>query len=274
MPSRWLVSVCLIPALFGCVSLTYYEALREAYERSEARTQVVQNELARTAAELARVERDLAQLKTDASSRGSGAEARLLKENAELLSRMESMRSTLNATQQDTALLRRQLDTAKSALAAKDEEMGKALRALEASLKEEIAGGSGSVKRVDNTVTVMLVERILYDSGSAEITTEGLKVLRRVAEALKASPRTDIRVEGHTDDVPIRSEPPPRFSTNFELSVARAVGVVRYLKEVAGVRASRLSAMGFAGTRPLVSNVNDEARSRNRRVEIIVTPQR
>ena len=88
------------------------------------------------------------------------------------------------------------------------------------------------------------------------------------------NPKTDVRVEGHTDDVPIRSEPPPRFSSNFELSFARALGVVKYLKESDDAKPSRFSARGLADTRPVVANFNDDARARNRRVEIIVTPSR
>lgn len=152
--------------------------------------------------------------------------------------------------------------------------MRKALHDLQASLQEEIAKGNSSVKGDGDSVSVMLAERILYDSGSADIKPDGVKVLKRIAGALHTTPNMYVRVEGHTDDVRIRSEPAPRFLTNFELSFARAIGVVKYLKELDGVKPSRFSAMGLADTRPLVANTNDDARARNRRVEIIVTPSR
>jgi chemotaxis protein MotB len=204
----------LLFTLPACVSLDYYDALREAYERSEHRNDAIKAE-----------------------------------------------RSSLG----------RQLDGARLSLAAKDEELDKAHRALAATLQEEIAKGSSTVQRKEHSVNVILAERILYDSGSAEIKSDGTKVLKRIAEALRHSPDTDIRVEGHTDDVPIRTEPRPRFSSNFELSFARAVAVVRYLKEVAKVKPARLSALGLADTRPVLANGSEDARSRNRRVEIIVT---
>ena len=77
----------------------------------------------------------------------------------------------------------------RTTLAAKDEQMRKALHDLEASLKEEIAKGTSSVRGDAHSVNVVLAERILYDSGSAEIKPGGLKVLRRIAEALRVSLR-------------------------------------------------------------------------------------
>jgi chemotaxis protein MotB len=226
-----LLWTCLLFTLPACVSLDYYDALREAYERSENRNDAIKADKAAT------------------SSLGS---------------QLESARLSLAAKNEE-------LEAARLSLAAKNEELDKAHRALGATLHEEIAKGSSSVQRTEHSVHVILAERILYDSGSAEIKPDGMKLLKRIAEALRSSPDTDIRVEGHTDDVPIRTEPRPRFSSNFELSIARAVAVVRYLNEVAQVDPARLSAMGLADTRPVLPNGSENARSRNRRVEIIVT---
>lgn len=262
MGVRWLWLLAVVASLAGCVSLNYYEALREAYEKSEMRNEAAKNELNKTRAEIAQLQQQLA------GRAGQDAE------RPGLLKKLEAMQAQLAAEQEEKARLGRRLDDVKAALAAKDEEMGRALQALKSSLREEIDKGSSTVRREQNTVSVMLAERILYDSGSADITPQGIKVLKRIGEALRTTPNTDIRVEGHTDDVPIRTDPPPRFASNFELSYARAVGVARYFQEVTGVGPSRLSAMGLASTRPLVPNVNDEGRARNRRVEIIVMPAR
>jgi chemotaxis protein MotB len=261
--------MCIVATLGGCVSLSYYESLREAYEKSETRNEALKHDANRLRAELAQVQKQLA----DRVAVGK-AEPDLVREKAEILKRLETTLGQLSAGEQEKARLAQRLEETKTALAAKEQEMNQALRALKSSLSEEIAKGSSTVQRQENTVNVMLAERILYESGSAHITPAGKKVLQRIAEALRASPNTDIRVEGHTDDVPIRTDPPPRFSSNFELSFARAVGVARYFNEVAEVKPSRLSAMGLASTRPLVENVDDEARARNRRVEIIVMPSR
>jgi chemotaxis protein MotB len=255
--------------------LDYYEALREAYEKAEARSVAAKTELSRTQAELAQVEKVLTEMKlVDSAKPVNGAELSF-KEKADLLTRrLEAQQAELRVRDEQRASLDKQLFTAKATLSAKDEEMRKALHDLEASLKEEIAKGQSSVRGDRHSVNVVLAERILYDSGSAAIKPEGVKVLKHIAEALRNNPATQVRVEGHTDDVPIRTAPPPRFSTNFELSFARAVGVVKSLKEMDGLKPWRLSAMGLADTRPLLSNIDDNARARNRRVEIIVTPSR
>ena len=275
MSHRWYLAVCLLPTLWGCVSLNYYEALREAYEKAEARSLAAKTELSRTQAELAEVEKALTEKKVADSARPVNGAELSFKEKADLLTRrVEAQQAELRTRDEQKANLNKQLDAARVTLSAKDEEMRKALHDLEASLKEEIARGHSSVRGDRHSVSVVLAERILYDSGSAAIKPQGVKVLKHIAEALRKNPSTQVRVEGHTDDVPIREAPPPRFSTNFELSFARALGVVNSLKEMDAVKPWRVSAMGLADTRPLLANIDDDARARNRRVEIIVTPSR
>jgi chemotaxis protein MotB len=254
--------------LLGCVSLDYYEALREAYEKAQGRSLAARSELTQ-------LQKEVAEMKFGDGAMPVADGDLSAQENGELLARrLEAIQSQLRTKEEEREILDRQLEEARTSLTAKDQQMKTALQDLKASLKEEIDKGSGSVAGNEHAVSVMLAERILYDSGSAEIRPEGLKVLKRISDALRGSPATYIRVEGHTDDVRIRSQPPPRFLTNFELSYARAIGVVKYLKELNGVDPWRLSAMGLAGTRPLVPNTNDDVRARNRRVEIVVTPSR
>ena len=273
MSHRWLLAICLFPTLWGCVSLNYYEALREAYEKAEARSLAAKNDLVKTQTELAQVQKDLAEAKLADSSTQVNSGELGFKEKADLLTRrLESQQAELRVGNEQRASLDKQLDTAKATLSAKDEEMRKALHDLERNLKDEIIQGSSTVKGDRNSVNVVLEERILYDSGSAAIKPQGLKVLRQIAEALRNSPATYVRVEGHTDNVPIRTAPPPRFGSNFELSFARAIGVVNSLRQLDGVKPWRFSAMGLADTHPLLANIDDNARAHNRRVEIIVTP--
>ena len=275
MSYRWLVAVCLFPTLVGCVSLNYYEALREAYEKAEARSLAAKSELRKTQAELVQAQKALAAVDVVDISKPVDSGELGFKEKADLLARrLESQQAELQVRDEQKASLDKQLDTAKATLSAKDEEMRKALEDLEKSLKNEIAQGNGSVKGDRNSVSVVLEERILYDSGSAAIKPRGLKVLKQIAEALRNSPAAYVRVEGHTDNVPIRAAPPPRFGSNFELSFARAIGVVNSLRQLDGVKPWRFSAMGLADTHPLLANIDDNARAHNRRVEIIVTPSR
>ncbi len=104
----------------------------------------------------------------------------------------------------------------------------------------------------------------LFDSGRAELKPNSLTILDAVSAELRLQPN-DIRVDGHTDSTPIDS---PRYPTNWELSVARALAVTRYLTESDGLPSGRLMAAGFGEYRPLVPNDTREHRAMNRRVEI------
>jgi chemotaxis protein MotB len=253
-----------VQALWGCVSLNQYGALREAYDKLESENQAGKKDLGKVSSELKRAQQDLAALKQ--------ASEELARQAKDHETQAKNLEAGLQQATQENAELAKQLEAAKAALASKEDEMGKTVRSLESALQEEIAKGSSAVKRGENSISVEIADRVLYESGSADITSDGLNVLKRVGEALKGSADKDIRVEGHTDDVPIRTEPPPRFPSNWDLSVARAVGVVKYLEEKAGMNPARLSAVGYGPNRPAVPNENDEARARNRRVEIILTP--
>lgn len=113
---------------------------------------------------------------------------------------------------------------------------------------------------------VRVSSRLLFASGAAEIHIEGLDLLLWLADTLRDSPYL-LEVEGHTDSSPISTI---RFSSNWELSIERAVNVVRFLEETGRIPGARLSAAGYADLRPLFSNDTAEGRVKNRRVEIIL----
>jgi len=113
-------------------------------------------------------------------------------------------------------------------------------------------------------VVIRLSGSYLFDSGRAELKPNSFGVLDAIASEIKLQ-ANDIRVDGHTDSTPIDS---PRYPTNWELSVARALAVTRYLTESDGVPSGRLMAAGFGEFRPLMPNDTREHRAMNRRVEI------
>src|SRR5438552_3574958 len=113
-------------------------------------------------------------------------------------------------------------------------------------------------------VVIRLSGSYLFDSGRAELKPNSLSILDTVSAELRLQ-ANDIRVDGHTDSTPIDS---PRYPTNWELSVARALAVTRYLTETDGVPSGRLMAAGFGEFRPLMPNDTREHRAMNRRVEI------
>jgi chemotaxis protein MotB len=132
-------------------------------------------------------------------------------------------------------------------------------------LSDEIARGRVALLSADDGLVVSLPESASFASGSAELNEEAKAVLERLSAVLAASSRL-VRVEGHTDDVPITS---PRFSSNWELSTARASAVVALLIDQ-GVAPARLSAAGYGQFHPRLPNDSEEARAVNRRVDVVL----
>jgi chemotaxis protein MotB len=115
-------------------------------------------------------------------------------------------------------------------------------------------------------IHMTFTDAFLFAPGSAEIQPQGQPMLHEIGRVIRQMPY-DVRVEGHTDNLPIRTW---RFPSNWELSTARAVNVVKYLIESENVDPRRLSAVGYGDSKPLVSNDNAEQRAQNRRVEIVL----
>jgi chemotaxis protein MotB len=116
-----------------------------------------------------------------------------------------------------------------------------------------------------------LANFLRYDSGEAAIKPEGYQVLDQLIEHLQTSGDSRlIRVEGHTDNVEIGPSLKSRYPNNWELSKARANGVVRYLVEKGGLDSARLSAVGYGDSRPAATNGIEEGRTKNRRVELLL----
>jgi len=109
-------------------------------------------------------------------------------------------------------------------------------------------------------------DQVLFDFGSATINPAGFVFLDKIADTLDKIPYA-MRVEGHTDNVPIQTR---RFPSNWELSVARAVNVVKYFAEVSNIDPNRLSAVGYGESRPVAANDTASNRVKNRRVEILL----
>src|SRR5881628_162632 len=139
-------------------------------------------------------------------------------------------------------------------------------------LQGEISKGQIKVTQIRDKLSVQLVEKILFDSGRAEIKPEGKEVLTKVGNVLLAVKDKQIRIEGYTDAVPIGGALRQQFPTNWELSTQRAATVLRFLQEKVGVEGKYLSAVGYGSFRPVASNDTPEGRAENRRIEISLTP--
>jgi len=142
-------------------------------------------------------------------------------------------------------------------------------------MKTEIEQGQIKITKLADRLSVSMVDKILFPSGRAEITPEGLKVLERVGNVLKNTQNKIIRVEGHTDNVPILegSKLKEIYPTNWELSSARATNVVRFLQEKVGIDPTRLRAVGMSEYHPVASNETPDGKGQNRRIEINLIPE-
>lgn len=125
-------------------------------------------------------------------------------------------------------------------------------------------------EKLNGDIVITIPDQVLFNSGEAAIRPEALPFLQGLAEAMVELNR-HVRVEGHTDNVPIRTA---AFPSNWELSATRAVIVVRVLSELYGVPVAHLAALGYADSRPLTANLNPEQRAKNRRVEVIILEEK
>ncbi|MFQ5579261.1 MAG: OmpA family protein [Nitrospiria bacterium] len=174
---------------------------------------------------------------------------------------LDKVRERFQVTQEEAAQREREL-----------KESNKARKNLVGRLKKEISEGSIKISQIKNRLTVEIVDKILFSSGSSEVTNKGKAVLAKVSSVLKSVKENDIRIEGHTDNVPIGPRIKKKFPTNWELSTSRATQVVRFLSEQ-GVDPNNLIALGLSQYRPIASNDTEEGKQRNRRIEIVLFPK-
>ncbi len=139
-------------------------------------------------------------------------------------------------------------------------------------MKEEVAKGEITITELKGKLTMDVVDKILFASGEAKVKKEGLAVLKRVVDILKDVKDKNIRIEGHTDNVPIASGLAKIYPTNWELSAARALNVAKYLQEQ-GINPKLISATAYGEYQPLADNSTPEGRAKNRRIAIILLPK-
>jgi len=164
------------------------------------------------------------------------------------------------------------LEMAETIKAEQIEKMKITYDSLAGDLRKEIELGQVKIKQVESKLSVSILDKVLFPSGKAEISEEGQKILKRVGSILKNTKGKIIRVEGHTDNVPIHRNLQKKFPSNWELSSARASVVVKYLNENANIPGKRLRAVGMGQFHPVAKNSTAEGRKWNRRVEIAVIP--
>ena len=125
-----------------------------------------------------------------------------------------------------------------------------------------------TVQQTDQGVVITIADSLMFESGRAEIRAEALPILENLAEIMAANASVkEVRVQGHTDNVPINSA---LFPSNWELSAVRAAMVTRAMTELYGMQPEKISAVGFGEFRPVADNLTPENREKNRRVELLI----
>lgn len=206
----------------------------------------LQDELAGTKARLVNSEEELGAARTSLQDR----DALLSKKDAELLDKVKRMDD-----------LNRRLDAQTAALSGLRKRIADALVNFKS---DEL-----TVTQKDGKVYVSLSEKLLFKSGSADVDPKGKEAIGQLATVLKANSDIGVLVEGHTDSIPIASG---RFKDNWELSTARATSIVRLLTVDHKLQPQSVTAAGRGEFVPVASNREADGRARNRRTEIILTP--
>lgn len=213
---------------------------------------------ARQRAELNKNKADIERLEKILSSR-----------NTETGAAMKEMRQTIDRLEAKN----RDLEQERLAREARMARIGKTYDELTVLLAAEIGRREVVLDIHPDSLSINLSEKILFDSGATEVKSAGLEVLRRLGGVLVNLQGHDLRIEGHTDNVPISSRLREKFPSNWELSAMRAASVLHFLQTQVGLPGERLAAVGHGEFRPVADNATPEGRMLNRRIRILLKPQ-
>ena len=232
----------------------------EAIAKLQTQLKAAEDKIAEKDKEIAALKETIAALTADGKSR----EATIKKQQEELAGVLK-----------DRSRLRQSADELKKALAeltrrrVEAEARVKQFKDLLARFKTLIDAGKLKVKIADGRMVLELPTDVLFGSGQAKLSDDGLTAVKEVSGVLVTLPKTRrFQVEGHTDNVPIKTA---RFPSNWQLASARALNVVQAMME-AGMPGDRVSAAAFGEHRPVAKNDTDEGKAANRRIEIVVVP--
>lgn len=268
-----LIACLSVMMLSGCIPLSQYTALESEMEdqrtQAKKKIEILEDEL-RQSGEMLQ--------KAEAQGRDCGKlNANCYKDLNELQAQHDILKNINLQLSTNTKKLQQELQQKKSVIQLQEKVirlLDDTKKTIETSLKDQIAAQDIEVVEVEDKLKLVFVDKILFDSGSAEINSTGETLLQLVAASLKENKNHWIVVEGHTDDVPLSPALKKRFPSNWELSSARAVAVVRFLQEKGGLAPERLAVHGYSFYRPVATNKTPEGRRQNRRIEIILSPLR
>ena len=192
---------------------------------------------------------------------------------AELQSELASLTQSNDLAMAEIARLSGELEAIQKTnelLFQEKEEAANSRARLEEKMRAAVESRDVTISELQGKLTVNILDRILFDLGEAVLKPQGEQVLSQIAKVLDQYPDRQVQIIGHTDNLPIRASSRARYSSNWELSTARALAAVRYLIDKAGVAPGRLAAVGQGEFRPIAENDTPEGRARNRRITLVV----
>lgn len=251
------------------------DSLETALKRTTSDKEAIETELTKTSTKLNDLQADYDKLQTyyNNALNNSGKMTRDLKEQQE---RLLALQTTLKEASYNNELLEDSLAIREARMKELEDIVAESQKAIK-ELKDDISKallnfGSNelSVEQRNGKIYVSLSEQLLFKSSSIQVDAKGKQALEQLASVLKSTPDIHVLIEGHTDNVPIAGKS-KYMQDNWDLSVLRATSIVKILVD-AGVNPNALTPAGRGEFSPVTPNNSDANKAKNRRTEIIITP--
>ena len=265
---RIIFALCLLIAVTSCVSKKKYMIAENGRLAALSRERVLNRNLGQQKDEIAKLKQQITDLTGDTTRLGQA-----------IRDYRKSLYSNLSEQEKLNMLLKEKMEKLAereatiNKLQAEVDAQNARLQSLLNSVKDALLGFSSdelTVTEKNGKIYVAMSDKLLFESGSAQVNKQGKEALGKLAEVLKKQNDIDVFIEGHTDNKPIKTV---QFKDNWDLSVVRATSVVRILTKDYGVNPLQILPCGRGEFMPVDSNESVEGRAHNRRTEIIMAPK-
>ena len=265
---RIIFALCLLIAVTSCVSKKKYMVAENGRLAALSRERVLNRNLGQQKDEIAKLKQQITDLMSDTTRLGQA-----------IRDYRKSLYSNLSEQEKLNMLLKEKMEKLAereatiNKLQAEVDAQNARLQSLLNSVKDALLGFSSdelTVTEKNGKIYVAMSDKLLFESGSAQVNKQGKEALGKLAEVLKKQHDIDVFIEGHTDNKPIKTV---QFKDNWDLSVVRATSVVRILTKDYGVNPLQILPCGRGEFMPVDNNESVEGRAHNRRIEIIMAPK-
>ncbi len=297
--------ILLISLTTSCVSSKLYQDLQDRYDRLKAENESLMSQLdsksgnaeysesrlraeidklnaenSRLRMDLAAIQNNLDRLQSSYDALEANSSSSLtenLERNRKLLEELEAKErrlaeeeARLKDVQQKLAARSARVDELEGIIAAKDAKMRALKDAISAALVN-FEGNGLTIEQRDGKVYVSMENKLLFESGSWAVNSRGREAVVQLGSVLAENKEIAVLIEGHTDNVPYGGN--GNIENNWDLSTKRATAIVNILTQNSGIPKENLTAAGKGEYAPVDSNSSSEGRSKNRRIEVILTPK-